>query len=108
MAGSSDLDIICDANPQLIPAVKFYEYHFARLCHLADRLGNMARDLYEEYSRDRAAVSRVIGRHPLRYVGFQCIGNTLPGREILLRLTPERICRLVPEYVEEDLTWLFQ
>ena len=108
MAGSADLDTICQANPNLIPAVKFYEYHFTRLCHLADRLGNMARSLYEEYSHDRAAVARIIGRHPLSYVGFHCIGNNRPGREVLMHLAPDRICRLIPEYEEEDLTWLFR
>lgn len=108
MTGSSDLDVICQANPNLVPAVKFYAYHLERLYHLADRLGRMARSLYEEYSHDRAAVARVIGRHPLSYVGFQCIGNTQPGREIFKRLTLDRICRWIPEYEEEDLNWIFR
>ena len=108
LSGSSDLDTICQANPNLIPAVKFYDYHLARLEHLADRIGTMARSLYEEYSHDRAAVAKVIGRHPLSYVGFRSIGNTRPGHEILRTLNPERLCRMIPEYQEEDLTWLFR
>lgn len=108
LSGSTDIAEICQANPNLIPAVKFYEYHLARLCHLADRLGNMARSLYEEYSHDRGAVARVIGRHPMSYVGFHCLNTTCPGSEILKKQSAERICRMIPDYEEEDLNWLFQ
>lgn len=99
--------LLCQANPELIPAVKFYDYHLARLRLQADRLGILARQLYEEYSCDRAAVAKVIGRHPLAWIGFQCLTRETRGSELIASLPQDRLCRLIPDYQEDDLSSLF-
>ena len=100
-------EVICQANPELIPLIKFYDYHLARLKHVADRLGMLAKQLYEEYSHDRSAVARVVQKHPLSWIAFQCMGSDRRGSECLVQMPLEKICRLIPEYQEEDLSGLF-
>ena len=107
MEDSADRVLICQANPELIPVFKFYDYHLARLQHLADRLGILARQLYEEYSHDRSAVAKVIQKHPLAWVGFHCLEGERKGSALLLQMPIEKICKLIPEYQEEDLSELF-
>lgn len=104
---SPEIDIICQTNPELIPVFKFYDYHLARLQHLADRLGVLAKQLYEEYSHDRSAVAKVIQKHPLAWVAFRCIESDRKGSEFLMQIPMERICRMLPDYQEEDLSVLF-
>ena len=96
------------SNPELIPVFKFYDYHLARLQHLADRLGYLAKQLYEEYSQDRSAVAKVIQKHPLAWVGFRCIESDRKGSEFLMQIPLDRICKMIPEYQEEDLSALFR
>ena len=104
---SDDRNTICQANPELIPVFKFYDYHLARLQHLADRLGILAKQLYEEYSHDRSAVAKVIQKHPLARIGFLCIDSEEKGSVLLMQMPVERICKMIPEYQEEDLSELF-
>lgn len=104
---SPEIDIICQTNPELIPVFKFYDYHLARLQHLADRLGMLAKQLYEEYSHDRSAVAKVIQKHPLAWVAFRCIESDRKGSEFLMQIPMERICKMLPDYQEEDLSVLF-
>lgn len=107
LSASPEMDVVCQANPELIPVFKFYEYHLARLQALANRLGLLAKQLYEEYSHDRAAVAKVIGKHPLAWIGFRCVESDRKGSEFLMQTPLERLCRLIPEYQEEDLSVLF-
>ena len=107
LEASDDIDVICQANPELIPVFKFYDYHLAQLQHLADRLGFLAKQLYEEYSHDRSAVAKVIQKHPLAWVGFRCIESDRKGREFLMQIPMDRLYKLIPEYQEEDLSVLF-
>lgn len=107
LSGSAQTDAIMQANPELIPLIKFYDYHLARLKHLADRLGFLAKQLYEEYSHDRSAVAKVVQKHPLSWIAFQCMGSDRRGSEYLLQMPLEKICKLIPEYQEEDLSGLF-
>ena len=107
LSESPEIDMVCGANPELVPVFKFYDYHLARLQHLADRLGYLAKQLYEEYSRDRSAVAKVIQKHPLAWVGFRCIESNRKGSEFLMQIPLERICKMIPEYQEEDLSALF-
>lgn len=104
---STEIDIICQANPELIPVFKFYDYHLARLQHLADRLGYLAKQLYEEYSHDRSAVAKVIQKHRMAWVAFRCIESDRKGSEFLMQIPVERICKMIPEYQEEELSVLF-
>lgn len=107
LAVSPEIDLICQAHPELVPVFKFYDYHLARLQHQANRLGLLAKQLYEEYSHDRSAVAKVIQKHPLSRIGFQCIHSERKGGELLLEIPQERICRMLPDYQEEDLAQLF-
>lgn len=107
LESSQDRDTICEANPELIPVFKFYDYHLARLEQLANRLGYLAIQLYEEYSHDRSAVARVLQKHPLAWIGFQAIKTGRKGSEFLLQQPLERLCKMIPEYQEEDLSVLF-
>lgn len=107
LSESPEKDMICQANPELIPVFKFYDYHLARLQYLADRLGLLAKQLYEEYSHDRSAVAKVLQKHPLAWIGFRCIESDRKGSEFLMQLPLERICKMIPEYEEEDLATLF-
>ena len=99
---------LCDASPVLLPAFRFYEYHLARLASLDDRLAELARMLYGEYSHDRGAVAKVIGRHPLSWIAFRCIGNDHKAGELLMAEPLDKLARLIPEYQQEDLHWLFE
>lgn len=107
LRAAPEINVICQANPELIPVFKYYDYQLSRLQNTADRLAVLARRLYEEYSFDRGAVAKVIRKHPLAWVGFQCLGNTAKGSECLMQCPVERICNLIPEYQEEDLSALF-
>lgn len=107
LSAPGEMELVCQANPEMIPVFKFYDYHLARLRHLADRLGVLANHLYEEYSRDRSAVAKVIQKHPLSWIGFRCIAGEQKGSEYLMQLPLDRICRLIPDYEEEDLSLLF-
>lgn len=107
LSEAEEIAVACQANPELIPVFKFYDYQLARLRHLADRLGTLAKQLYEEYSQDRSAVAKVLQKHPLAWVGFRCIESNRKGSEFLMQLPLERICKLIPEYQEDDLSVLF-
>lgn len=107
LSGAEEIAVVCQANPELVPVFKFYDYQLARLNHLADRLGTLANQLYEEYSQDRSAVAKVIQRHPLAWIGFHCIESNRKGSEFLMQIPLERICKLIPDYQEEDLSALF-
>lgn len=107
LSAAPEIDEICRSNPDLIPVFKFYDYQLARLKHQADRLGLLANYLYEEYSHDRSAVAKVLQKHPLAWVGFRCIESNRKGSEFLMQIPLERICKLIPDYQEEDLSTLF-
>lgn len=108
LSEAEEIAVVCQANPELIPVFKFYDYQLARLRHLADRLGTLANQLYEEYSQDRSAVAKVLQKHPLAWIGFRCIESNRKGSEFLMQIPLERICKLIPDYQEEDLSALFR
>ncbi|MBR4039845.1 MAG: hypothetical protein IKJ11_07090 [Clostridia bacterium] len=107
LSSPEDAATACRANPELIPMFKFYDYHLARLEHLANRIGAFSRQLYDEYSHDRGAVARVIGRHPLAVIGFRCIESDAKGSHFLKQFPLEKLCKSIPDYQEEDLSALF-
>lgn len=107
LAECRDIDVICRANPGLIPVFKYYDYQLARLCSLADRLATLSRKLYAEYSCDRGAVARILTRHPLGWIGLRSLDVAEPGNQLLRRMPLGRLCKLIPDYEEEDLSRLF-
>lgn len=102
-----DVDVICQANPGLIPVFKYYDYQLARLFSLADKMVVLSRRLYEEYSFDRGAVARILTRHPLGWVGLRGLDGAEPGNQMLRKMPLGRLCKLIPDYEEEDLSRLF-
>ena len=96
------LERIFETCPVLAPMVKYYDYKIAELLCDADKIGILAKSLYEEYSHDRKAVAGVLGKHRLSAVGFRCIDTGLSGREVLLAMPVERFCKWIPDYVHED------
>lgn len=104
---SSAIDVICDANPMLIPTFKYYEFKLAELKYQADKLGVLARSLYREYDGDRRAVAGIILKHPLSFIGFSCLDSDEGGGDIAMKLPVERLDRLIPTYEPEDLYALF-
>ena len=107
LEGGESAQLLLSLNPALLPTAKYYDFRLAELCHTADLLGDLARRLYDEYSGDRGAVARIIGKHPLAFVAFRCLGRAERGSEILRSMTVERIAKLIPDYVPEDLSHLF-
>ena len=107
LSGRENIDLYLSANPDLIPTIKFYDYKLAELFLSADRLGEMARRLFDEYSGDRGAVARIINRHPLAAIAFRCLTRPESGSEILRSMPIERITKLIPTYEQEDLSTLF-
>lgn len=98
---------LCKSNPQLIPAFKYYDYKLAELKYQASQMALLARNLYEEYGRDRKALSSVISKHKLAIIGFRAINNTESGEQILLSLPTEKLVKLIPEYEQEELYSVF-
>ena len=98
---------LCAANPPLVPLFKYYDYRLAELRYTADRIALLARNLFAEYSHDRGAVARVIGKHPLAHVGFRALECTQSGRDLLDAYTADKLAKLIPDYVREDLSALF-
>ena len=67
----------------------------------------LAVSLYKEYSYDRKAVASVIKSHPLSDIGFKSLASPKKGSQLLLELPIERICKLIPDYIPQDLSCLF-
>lgn len=101
------LDVIYENCPEIIPAIKYYDYKIAELLHDADKIGMLSQSLYNEYSHDRKAVAGVISKHRLAMVGFACITNGQKGRDFLLGMPFEKFCKLLPDYQPEDISLLF-
>lgn len=101
---------LTEASPALIPYFKYYDFKLAELSHSANKIAIIARSLYEEYSRDRAAVAKIILKHPLSGIGFLAIDRdkTRTGAEILLSLPLEKLIKLIPSYEPEDFYNLFE
>lgn len=101
------VDFICENCKNIIPAMKFYDYHLAELLKVAQDLDNLARKLYEEYDGDRKAVAKIICKHKLSSIGLKCIDLQKNGRDVVLETPPEQLSRWIPTYVPEDLSKLF-
>lgn len=90
-------------RPSLVPVIRYYEYRLAELLYQADIMGEFTLKLYEEYSRDRAAVARIISKHSLGFIGFLCLDRGVTGRQALLSVPLEKWMARIPEYCGDDL-----
>ncbi len=98
---------ICAECPHLIPVFKFYDFAIAELCHIANKLAEMAKNLLAEYSGDRGAVARVISSHRLAFAAFRALDLGKDGAAFVLALSADRLCKFLPDYKTEDLRELF-
>lgn len=104
----SDVEKICKSNPLLIHVFKYYDFKLAELNFQANQMASLARSLYNEYSNDRGAVAKIIKPHKLAFIGFKALENpNLKGEEILAGAPIEKLIKLIPDYVPEDLNDLF-
>lgn len=100
--GGSLTEKIVKERPELQPTVKYYDYKLCELMLKADQMVNLTRRLYEEYGNDRAAVAKMIGKHPLSFIGFKGLKGQ-EGRVTLLNMPVEKICSFIPDYEPIDL-----
>ena len=103
----SDVEKICKSTPLLVHVFKYYDYKLAELNHQANQMAALSRSLYNEYSKDRAAVAKIIKPHKLAFVGFKALETDQKGEEILNGAPIEKLIKLIPDYVPEDLNDLF-
>jgi hypothetical protein len=90
-------------NKEAEVQVKYYDYKLCELFWQCEQMGRLAFNLYEEFSRDRGAVAKVIGKHRLSVIGFKCLDKGLTGREVLLSFPFEKICSWIDDYEEKDI-----
>ena len=101
------LELIFEKSTDIIPAIKYYDYKIAELLNDANKMAMLSISLYNEYSHDRKAVASVISKHKLAMVGFRCIDTGESAKDVLLGMQFEKFCKLIPDYVPEDLSLLF-
>ena len=94
--------------PDIIPVIKFYEYHLAELIKTANKLAEYAKSLMVEYSNDRRAVAQIILKHPLSVVAFRSLDSGLSGEEELLKIGLKLISKNIPEYEQKDFFAVFR
>lgn len=102
-----DVERICQASQSLVHIFKYYDFRLAELKHQANQMAALARSLYSEYSNERGAVAKVIAKHKLAFVGFKALESDRLGEEILMGAPIEKIIKIIPDYVPEDLNELF-
>lgn len=101
------LDIILKKSPDVVPLVKYYDYKIAELFYNADKMALLAKRLFNEYGNDRKAVARIIAKHKLAMVGFRSIDTGESGTDVLFGMQFDKLCKLIPDYVPEDMSLLF-
>jgi len=105
---SDKMKSIFENCPDIVPAIKFYEYHLAELKHTANRLASFAKSLMVEYGGDRRAVAQIILKHPLAPVAFKSLDSGKSGEEELLKIGVKIISKHVPEYKPQDFFAVFR
>jgi len=104
---SPKIDIMCKANPNLVPLFKYYEYKLEELKFEANQLCMLAQKLYEEYSKDRKAVADIITKHKLSKIAFKCLDKKISGSECLLKQPITYLINYIPDYQPFDFNNLF-
>ena len=74
---------LCEIRPNDAAVLKYYDWQIEEVLCAADRIAEMARALYEEYSHDRKAVAMDIKGHPLANIGFLALESDQRGRELI-------------------------
>ena len=89
---------LCEIRPNDAAVIKYYDWQIEETLCLADRIAEMARALYEEYSFDRKAVALDIKDHPLAFVGFKSLETKKRGRDLLEDKLMTALKRVVRPY----------
>ena len=97
---------LCEAHPSLVPFFKYYEYKLSELRYQSIQMATLARNLYEEYGKDRKALATVISKHKLGIIGFRAITCDLSGEELFSELTADKIAKMIPDYETDDISTL--
>ena len=72
-------------------------------------MGLLAKSLYEEADHSRKAVATLISKHRLCFIGYKCIDMpSVTGREFVREMPLSRICKLIPDYEDENMEAVFQ
>ena len=98
-----DANDLCALRPRDAAVLKYYDWQLEELFSRADRMAELARAMYQEYERDRGAVSRMLAGHPLRWVGFAALDSDAPGRELVRKAPVSRVYRLLRPYPDSPL-----
>ena len=105
---SDRLESVFTNCPEIVPVIKFYEYHLAELKLTANRLASYAKSLMAEYSGDRRAVAQIILKHPLCAVAFKSLDNDSLGEQELIKMGVRYISKFIPEYQQNDFFGVFR
>ena len=89
---------LCEIRPNDAAVLKYYDWQIEEVLCSADRMAEMARALYEEYSYDRKAVAKDINGDPLAYIGFRALDSRERGRELIHEKLMTFLKRLVKPY----------
>lgn len=101
------MEIILQRSPDVVPCLKYYDYRISELFYNADKMALLAKRLFNEYGNDRKAVARIISKHKLATVGFRSIDTGESGSEVLRGMQFDKFCKLIPDYVPDDMSLLF-
>lgn len=101
---AGDIPKILEANPDLAPYFKYYDFRLAELRVQVKKMAQLARALMKELDGRRGDVAKVIVKHPLGFVGFRAIERPdATPEELYASVTPDKILRLIPDYLPEKL-----
>lgn len=87
---------LCEIRPNDASVLKYYDWQIEEVLCIADRIAEMSRALYEEYSYDRKAVAMDIRNHPLAYIGFKALDSRERGRDLI----GEKLIRVLKKMVK--------
>lgn len=93
---------LCGIRPNDAAVLKYYDWQIEEVLCLADRIAEMARALYEEYSYDRKAVAMDIRNHPLADIGFRALGSDERGRELIQDKLMTYLKRIIRPYSRDE------
>ena len=93
---------LCEIRPGEAAVLKYYDWQIEEMFCLADRVAEMSRAMYEEYSHDRKAVAMELKGNPLAYIGFDALESDKTGRELLAKKPLLNMKRLIKEYPDNN------
>lgn len=96
--GGQTLQTLCELRPRDAAVLKYYDWQLEEAFSMADRVAELARAMYEEYSHERRAVAGMLRGRPLARVGFEALDSPGPGRALLLRQPRALLRRMIKPY----------